>query len=71
MGNWGLIRRDLTELSTIKGKDPTTWRPWTGENWSILGMWSTEEVLSVKVSLDEYYYGRAWSLCIYLCSTYV
>ena len=27
-----------TELSTIKGKDPTTWRPWTGENWSILGM---------------------------------
>ena len=28
-------------VSTVKGKDPTTWRPWTGENWSTLGMWST------------------------------
>ena len=41
MGNWALIGNDLTELSTVKGKDVTTWRPWTGENWSILGMWST------------------------------
>ena len=23
MGNWDLIRKDLIELSTIKGKDPT------------------------------------------------
>ena len=41
MGNWALIGKDPTESSTIKGKDLTTLRPWTGENWSILGMWST------------------------------
>ena len=38
MGNWALIGKDPTELSTVKGKDLTTWRPWTGENLSILGM---------------------------------
>ena len=38
MGNWALIGQDHTELSTVKGKDLTTWRPWTGENLSILGM---------------------------------
>ena len=35
------IRKDPIKLSTVKGKDLTTWRPWTGENWNILGMWST------------------------------
>ena len=30
-----------------------------------------EEVLSVKMSLNEYHYGRAWSLLLYLHSTYV
>ena len=32
MGNLALIGKDPIELSTVKGKDPTTWRPWTGEN---------------------------------------
>ena len=41
MGNWAQIGKDPIELSTIKGKDPTTWRPWTGGNWSTLGTWST------------------------------
>ena len=41
MGNWAQIGKDPIELSTVKGKDPTTWRPWTGKNWNILGMWST------------------------------
>ena len=41
MGNWAQIGKDPIELSTVKGKDPTTWRPWTGESWNILGMWST------------------------------
>ena len=40
-GNLALIGKDPTELSTIKGKGLITWRPWTGENWSTLGMWST------------------------------
>ena len=30
MGSYGLIGKDLTELSTVKGKGPTTWKPWTG-----------------------------------------
>ena len=40
-GKLDLIGNDLIELSTTKGKDPTTWRPWTGGNWSILGMLNT------------------------------
>ena len=40
-GKLDLIGNDLIELSTTKGKDPTTWRPWTGGNWSILGMLKT------------------------------
>ena len=32
--------KDHTESLTVKGKDPTTWRPWIGGNWSILGMLS-------------------------------
>ena len=38
MENWALIGKDPTELSIVKDKDLTTLRPWTGENWSILGM---------------------------------
>ena len=41
MGNWAQIGKGPIELSTVKGKDPTTWRPWTGGNWSTLRMWST------------------------------
>ena len=29
------------KLGPIKGEDPTTWRPWMRENWSIPGMLST------------------------------
>ena len=29
------------KLEPIKGEDPTTWRPWMRENWSIPGMLST------------------------------
>ena len=38
---WALIGKDPTELSTVKGRGFITWRPWMGENWSTLGMWST------------------------------
>ena len=41
VGNWAQIGKDPIELSTVKGKDLTTWRPWMGENWNILEMWST------------------------------
>ena len=41
MGNWDLTGKDPIRLSIAKGKDPTTWRPWMGENWSILGMLNT------------------------------
>ena len=55
-----------------KGKDPTTWRPWTGENWNIHGMLNTwGGTISRSTSLDKYYYGQAWILFVYLCSTYV
>ena len=40
-GNWDLIGKDPTRLSIAKDKGPTTWRPWTGGNWSILGMLNT------------------------------
>ena len=29
------------KIINCKRQGLTTWRPWTGENWSILGMWST------------------------------
>ena len=32
MGSWDLIGKDPIELSTVKDKDPTTSRPWTGGN---------------------------------------
>ena len=59
MGSWGLIGKDLTELSTVRNKDPTTWKPWTGGNWSILGMLNTlggiinRTPARVRVLLDE------------------
>ena len=31
-GKLGLIGKDLTELSTVRGKGPTTWKPWTRAN---------------------------------------
>ena len=27
MGSWDLIGKDLIKLSTIRNKDPTTWKP--------------------------------------------
>ena len=54
MGSWAQIGKDPIELSTVKGKDPTTWRPWTGENWNILGMWSTwGGTISKSEPMDE------------------
>ena len=54
MGSWAQIGKDPIELSTVKGKDPTTWRPWTGKNWNILGMWSTRGgTISKSEPMDE------------------
>ena len=54
MGSWAQIGKDPMELSTVKGKDPTTWRPWTGESWNILGMWSTwGGTISKSEPMDE------------------
>ena len=50
MGNWAQIGKDPIELSTVKGKDLTTWRLWMGENWNILGMWS---ILGGTISKSE------------------
>ena len=49
MGNWDIIGKDLIELSTAEGKDPNIWRPWTGGNWSILGMLNTLDGIISKM----------------------
>ena len=49
MGSWDLIGKDPTGLSIAKDKGPITWRPWTGGNWSILGMLNIYEGIISKV----------------------
>ena len=43
-GSWEIgtqLGKDPTRLSIAKGKDPTTWKPWMGGNWSIFRMFNT------------------------------
>ena len=69
MGNWALIGKDPTELSTVKDKDLLLGGPGREKIGASLECGVPEEVLSIKISLNKYYFGRAWSL--YLRSTYV